>query len=377
MTGPADGAPARATGAGPPARAPDAPTDAGVARAASSARDDFALVVPAFDEAPNMPALMRQLRAAFDEHGLGGEVILVDDGSSDGTARRALEEADGWSRLRVLRHRANQGKTEAMLTAAAATDKTYLVLFDADLQVRPHDIPRFLDKLDEGWDIVTGRKVGAYDKQVVSSIYNALSRRIFDVSVTDLNSMKAFRADILREVRLRHDWHRFFVVMACQAGFTATEIDIDLYPRVAGKSKYSGMGRIFVGLLDLVAVWFQLRLARKPMLAFGIPGLAFVCLGVAVGLFATYLRFGAGIGYRPLIYVVMLLVTVGTLCFVAGFLGEMIAAGTGGLGRPQRLARTGRAVEPEPVLHDRQAQAGSLGLVGGEDRSPSSPAADG
>jgi len=324
-----------------PVRVPDAPPRG------ARARDDFALVVPAFDEAPNMAELMRRLRAAFDEHGLGGEVLLVDDGSSDGTAQRALDEAAGWSRLRVLRHRANQGKTEAMLTAAAATDKTFLVLFDADLQHRPREIPRFLDKLDEGWDIVTGRKVGAYDKRGVSSIYNALSRRIFSVPVSDLNSMKAFRADILDEVRLRHDWHRFFVVMACQAGFNATEIDVELYPRAAGKPKYSGIGRVFVGLLDLAAVWFQLRLARKPMLAFGIPGLAFVCLGVAVGLFATYLRFGADIGYRPLIYVVMLLVTVGTLCFVAGFLGEMIAGETGGLGRSERPAQAGRAVELE------------------------------
>lgn len=328
---PARNAPARATDSPPRARA----------------FDDFALVVPAFDEAPNMPELMRQLRAAFEEHGLGGEVLLVDDGSSDGTAHRALEEAGGWSRLRVLRHRANQGKTEAMLTAAAATDKTYLVLFDADLQHLPLEIPRFLEKLDEGWDIVTGRKVGAYDKRAVSSIYNALSRRIFSVPVSDLNSMKAFRADILDEVRLRHDWHRFFVVLACQAGFRATEIEVELHPRVAGKSKYSGVGRVFVGLLDLVAVWFQLRLARKPMLAFGIPGLAFVCLGVAVGLFATYLRFGAGFGYRPLIYVVMLLVTVGTLCFVAGFLGEMIARDTGAVGRSGRGARICGAVELE------------------------------
>ncbi len=291
-----------------------------------SAYSDFALVVPAYNEEPNMPDLIRQVRAAFDDHGLQGEVLLVDDGSTDGTARLAEAEAAGWPLLRVLRHRTNQGKTEALLTAAAATDKKYLVLFDADLQHLPRDIPRFLDKLGEGWDIVTGRKVGAYDKQAVSSIYNAMSRRIFSVPVSDFNSIKAFRADILDVVRLRHDWHRFFVVMAHAAGFSATEIDVELYPRVAGTSKYSGPTRIFVGLLDLLAVWFQIRFSRKPMLAFGMPGLAFVFAGVAVGGVAAYLRFAAGVGYRPLLYLVMLLVTVGTLCFVAGFLGEMIAS---------------------------------------------------
>ena len=291
-----------------------------------SACRDFALVVPAYNEAPNIPHLIPAIRAAFDEFGLSGEVLLVDDGSTDGTGALAAAEGAGWEPLRVLRHGVNQGKTEALLTAAAATDRKYLVLFDADLQHLPEEIPRFLDKLDEGWDIVTGRKVGAYDKRVVSSIYNALSRRIFEVPVSDLNSMKAFRRDILDTVRLRHDWHRFFVVMAHRKGFSATEIDIDLHPRKAGEPKYSGKGRVVGGVLDLVAVWFQLRLSRKPMLAFGIPGVVLVASGVLVGLGALYARFVMGQGFRPLLYLVMLLITVGVLCFVAGFLAEMIAS---------------------------------------------------
>ena len=293
---------------------------------APRARSDFALVVPAYNEAPNIPHLIPALRAAFEEHGLTGDVLLVDDGSTDGTAELAQSVDDGWAKLTVLRHRTNLGKTEALLTAAAASDRTYLVLFDADLQHLPEEIPRFLDKLDEGWDIVAGRKVGAYDKRAVSSIYNALSRRIFKVPVSDMNSMKAFRADILDTVRLRHDWHRFFVVLACRQGFTATEIDIELHPRRAGVSKYSGKGRVVVGVLDLVAVWFQLRFSRKPMLAFGIPGLFLIAAGVLTGLGAMFARYVMGLGFRPLLYLVMLLVTVGTLCVVAGFLAEMIAS---------------------------------------------------
>lgn len=299
---------------------------AGTKGARDEAYHDFALVIPAFNEAPNIPHLIPELRAAFDEFGLTGEVILVDDGSTDGTAALAEAEGEGWNRLRVLRHRVNQGKTEALLTAAAATGKRYLVLFDADLQHLPAEIPRFLDKLAEGWDIVTGRKVGQYDKRAVSSIYNALSRRIFDVPVSDLNSMKAFRADVLRAVRLRHDWHRFFVVLAHRKGFSATEIDIELHPRRAGEPKYSGKSRIVGGVLDLLAVWFQLRFSRKPMVAFGLPGLFLMAAGVLTGLIALYYRFVLERGFRPLLYLVVLLVTVGVLCFVAGFLGEMIAA---------------------------------------------------
>ncbi len=291
-----------------------------------TAYDDFALVVPAFNEAPNIPHLIPELRAAFEEFGLTGEVVLVDDGSTDGTAELAEAEAGGWDRLKVVRHRVNLGKTEALVTGAEATERKYIVLFDADLQHLPAEIPRFLDKLAEGWDIVTGRKVGRYDKRAVSSIYNALSRRIFDVPVSDLNSMKAFRADVLKAVRLRHDWHRFFVVLAHRKGFSATEIDIELHPRRAGEAKYSGKSRIIGGVLDLVAVWFQLRFSRKPMVAFGLPGLFLMGAGVLTGLVALYLRYVMGLGFRPLLYLVVLLVTVGVLCFAAGMLGEMIAS---------------------------------------------------
>jgi hypothetical protein len=147
------------------------------------------------------------------------------------------------------------------------------VLFDADLQHTTEEIPRFLAKLDEGWDIVTGRKVGHYEKRAVSSIYNRLSRAIFEIPVSDTNSMKAFRRDILDEVRLRHDWHRFFVVLAYARGFSMTEIDIALHPRRHGAAKYSGKGRIVVGLLDMLSVWFFLFFSRKPMMLFGISGL--------------------------------------------------------------------------------------------------------
>ncbi|MDE2763011.1 MAG: glycosyltransferase family 2 protein [Gemmatimonadota bacterium] len=294
--------------------------------AGKAAYHDFALVVPAYNEAPNIPHLIPELRAAFDEYGLTGEVILVDDGSTDGTAALAESEGAGWDRLRVLRHRFNQGKTEALITGAEATARRYLVLFDADLQHLPREIPRFLDKLEEGWDIVTGRKIGQYDKRGVSSIYNALSRRIFDVPVSDLNSMKAFRAEVLKSVRLRHDWHRFFVVIAHRKGFSAAEIDIELHPRRAGEAKYSGKGRIVGGVLDLVAVWFQLRFSRKPMVAFGLPGVFLMAAGVVTGLAALFMRFALGQGFRPLLYLVVLLVTVGVLCFAAGLLGEMIAS---------------------------------------------------
>jgi glycosyltransferase involved in cell wall biosynthesis len=296
--------------------APDTPPDP---------RTDFALVVPAFNEAEVAPALVAELRDAWERHGLGGEVLVVDDGSTDGTADRILEAAAGWPPLRVLRHRRNLGKTEALLTASRATRREVLVLFDADLQHTPDEIPRFLDRLAEGWDIVCGRKVGAYEKQGVSSIYNRLSRRIFRVPVSDLNSMKAFRRAILDELQLRHDWHRFFVVLAHARGFRLTEIDIELHPRRAGTSKYTGSWRIVVGMMDLFSVWFLLLFSRKPLLLFGTAGAALIALGALVGGVALWLRFVHGMGFRPLLTLVLLLEVVGVLLLVSGLLAEMVA----------------------------------------------------
>lgn len=291
-------------------------------------RENFAVVIPAFDEAESVPDLFAELRATFERHGLNGEVILVDDGSRDGTYELALAEGEGFPRLQVLRHRRNLGKTEAMITGAEAASSDYVILFDADLQHSPEEIPRFLAKLAEGWDIVTGRKVGKYQKQAVSRTYNWLSQHLFDVPVRDLNSMKAFRKEILHEIPLRHDWHRFFIVLAHARGWTITEIDIELFPRRAGVAKYSGRTRIVVGVSDLLVVWFYLKFSAKPMQFFGGWGLGLILLGFLVGLVAIVLRVGGWMppfGYRPMLTLVLLLETVGFMIFGIGFIAELIA----------------------------------------------------
>ncbi len=288
----------------------------------------ISVIVPAYDEAENMPELFAELAATFAEHDLAAEVVLVDDGSGDGTAEAAEEAAArvglGGGAV-VLRHRANRGKTEAMLTAAAAARGEYLVLFDADLQHSTEEIPRFAAMLDEGYDLVAGRKVGRYEKRFISSIYNRLARAIFKVPVRDLNSMKAFRADVLTGLRLRHDWHRYLVVLAHARGYRLGELDIDLLPRRHGEPKFSGRRRILIGMLDLVSVWFQLVFGRKPLLFFGTSGLAMIAAGCVTGLAALALRFGFGLGYRPLLTLVLLLVVGGLLLFVLGFLAETMA----------------------------------------------------
>ncbi len=313
------------SGAGsPPSTRPGAPPGA------ADPGPRISVLVPAYDEAPNMPDLFREMAGVLRRDDLDAEVVLVDDGSSDGTleaARDAARAAGLEERVRLLRHRRNRGKTEAMLTAAHAASGDLLVLFDADLQHAPEEIPRFVEQLERGFDVVAGRKVGRrYSKRFVSTVYNWLARKIFGVPVHDLNAMKAFRREVLEEVRLRHDWHRFFVVLAWARGFSVTEIDVELLPRRHGESKYRGQGRILVGTLDLISVWFQLLFSRKPMLLFGVSGLGLFALGGVVGLVAVYLRFVLQQGYRPLLNLVLLLVVVGLLLFAVGFLAELLAS---------------------------------------------------
>ena len=301
-------------------------TEASEMRLSAETRRNFAIIIPAFNEVDNVPDLVREFAALFQKYELAGDIVLVDDGSTDGTAQLARQLGD--RHWKVVSHRRNFGKTEAMLTGAQNTDAEYLVLYDADLQHAPEDVVRYLAKLQEGWDIVTGRKIGRYEKQSISGIYNRLNRWLFKVPVSDLNSMKGFRREILDEISLRHDWHRFFVVLAYAEGFSVTEIDIALHARRHGTPKYSGRSRIFVGFMDLVSVGFFLLFARKPMILFGMTGLILASLGFLIGLITIVLRvvhLMPPFGFRPLLTLVLMLEVLGFLCVGFGFVAELVA----------------------------------------------------
>jgi len=294
--------------------------------ATNSTPPDVSVLIPAKDEAENLPEFVRLAREALLPLPYACELVIVDDGSHDGTPHVLAELAAKHPFVRVVTHRAQRGIADALKSGADAARGRVLVFYPADLQYLPADIPGLVAPiLADQADIVTGTKQGHYDKRFVSAVYNRVSRWLFGVQVADLNSVKAYRREVMDVVPTRPDWHRFMVVIAAAQGFRLAQHPVPLHPRRAGRSKF-GMSRIPVGVLDLLSVWFQLRFGRKPMLFFGVAGALLFSLGLLVGAVALYLRFGPPhIGFRPLLDLIMVLVISGVSLFGFGFVGEMIA----------------------------------------------------
>ena len=284
------------------------------------------IIVPAYNEEENIKPLVDAVDSMVKESGLHCELIIVDDGSTDRTYDVATELAEGREDIKIIRDNRNQGKTHAILSGLDVASGEYIAILDADLQYSPSEIPVMVERLTGGYDIVTGWKEGRYKKQFTSSIYNWLSRILFKIPVHDQNSIKVMRKEVLENINLRKDWHRYIVALAVERGYKVTEVRVKLYPRKYGLEKYQGKGRVVIGLLDLIAVKFQVSFMRKPMLLFGTAGGIFLSLGVLTGLIALYMRFFLERGFRPLLNLVILFVVVGILLFMMGFTAEILSA---------------------------------------------------
>lgn len=293
--------------------------------AGSAAPPLVSVLVPAKDEEENLERFVAECAEALEPLDYPCEVVIVDDGSGDGTAAvlTRLERSHGF--VRAIGHRTQRGIADALDSASRAARGEIYVFYPADLQYRPADIPTLVEPIVAGRaDLVTGTKQGHYEKAFVSRVYNWLCRRLFGVGVSDLNSVKAYRREVMSVVPARPDWHRFMVVIAAAEGFRLMERPVPVYPRQAGKSKF-GIARIPVGVFDLLSVWFQLRFGRKPMLFFGLAGVVFGLIGLLVGIVALVVRFGYGVGFRPLLDLVMVLVISGIALFGFGLVGELLA----------------------------------------------------
>ncbi len=278
-------------------------------------------IVPALNEEGNIEEFCRQYDAMLKNAPFQSEVVFIDDGSTDNTLATIKKCADKYSFVRYAIHQRNRGLTAALQTGFETAKGDVFVFYPADLQYKPEDIPSLIKPIAEGADVCTGWKQGAYNKKFVSTVYNWISRKIFSLKVHDLNSVKAFRREVVEHIFLRQDWHRYIVVLAANEGFRVEEAKIPLYDRAWGDSKFS-IWRIPIGVLDMVAVKFQITFLKKPLLFFGLIGSICFFLGLLIGLWAVYLKYWNNEIQLPLLYLVILLTGLGFGLFLMGFMAE-------------------------------------------------------
>lgn len=282
---------------------------------------DVSVLVPAKDEAGNLPKFMELAGQAFARERLRYEVIVIDDGSEDETWSVLESLRARYDFLRTVRHRTRRGIADALRTGFLHARGAILVFYPADLQFLPEDIPRLVAPIAGGQaDMVTGFKQGKYEKAFVSRVYNLMSRALFGIRVKDLNSVKAYRREVMEHIPVRPDWHRYLIVLAAAQGFSVQEIPVPLYPRHSGRSKF-GVSRIPIGVLDMLSVWFELRFAPKPLLFFGMFGAGLL---LASGLAGAVLL-ATGQGVRAAWVAIQTGLILGAVFLVAGLLGELIA----------------------------------------------------
>ena len=291
------------------------------------------VVVPCHNEEGNLPTLHERLTDVLEAQGLPYEIIIIDDGSSDGTWRTISELNRRDQRVIGLRHRRNFGKAEALANGFAVARGDVIITMDGDLQDDPDELPHFIDKLNEGYDLVSGWKQRRKDplgKTFPSKIFNWTVRRASGVQLHDFNcGFKAYRRDAARQLRLYGELHRFTPVLANAEGYRVGELPVRHHPRTWGQSKY-GWSRLVKGFLDLLTVTFLTRYRQRPMHLFGLPGLIGLTLGVLLALWLTAdkLLTDSSIGNRPALLLAVLLIVVGTQFFGLGLLGEFLTHGS-------------------------------------------------
>jgi glycosyltransferase involved in cell wall biosynthesis len=292
-----------------------------------SVEPKVSVIVPAFNEGGNVERVLARIDEGLAAAGISGETVFVDDGSTDSTWAELETSRAARPSVRAFRHRRNLGLSAALNTGFRKVRGEYIIFLPADLQSDPaEDIPKLLADLESGNDVVVGWRIGRREgKLFVSLVYNSLCRWLFGIDAHDLNWIKGFRREVIDAIHLRSDWHRYVVVLAAHEGFRVKEIRTNYYPRHAGRSKF-GRKRILRGLLDLLVVKFEMSFQDKPMLLFGSLGLGLLGAGGLLGVLLILQKILTGVGSRPLLFLVMLLIMVGVQSVGLGFLAEQIAS---------------------------------------------------
>jgi len=290
----------------------------------------LSVVIPAYNEEENVPILYEKLKKVLDGLGQDYEIIFVDDGSTDGTYQRLKQLAEKDSRLKVIRFKRNYGQTAAMSAGFEHAKGDVIITLDADLQNDPEDIPLLLEKLKEGYHVVSGwrkdRKDPFLSRKLPSMVANWLISKITGVHLHDYGcTLKAYRAEVVKDLELFGDMHRFLPALTKRRGAKITEVVVRHHPRMFGKSKY-GIGRTVRVLLDIMLVKFLNEYINKPLYMFGSVGFLLLGLGLFSLFYLIFLKLflEEPIGRRPLLILSVLLILAGIQLISTGLLAELL-----------------------------------------------------
>ena len=291
---------------------------------------ELSLFLPVLNEEDNLRPMHAKIQEALNSLGKTAEVIYVDDGSTDKSLPILKEIAAEDSRVRVISLRRNYGQTAAMSAGIDAAKGEILIPMDADLQNDPKDIARLLEKLNEGYDVVSGWRKNRQDKLISRKIPSQIANRIISiiggVPLHDYGcSLKAYRRDVIQDVKLYGEMHRFIPIYASWVGARVTEIPVDHHARTMGKSKY-GISRTIKVVLDLMTIKFMASYQTKPIYVFGTFGMIAFFLSIVAGVWAFVLKFGYGVSFilTPLPIISIVLLAISMQFFLMGLLAEML-----------------------------------------------------
>ncbi len=312
-------------------------------------KNKVTVLIPAYNEEDSLPILLDRLQELRREGAIDGDILIVDDGSTDRTGEIAEKLAEEDDSVKMVRHRRNLGKSAALRTGIPRTTGEYVVIIDADLQYAPEDIPKLVSALEGGLDVVNGWRRTRQDswvRKVPSGIYNLISRFVFGLMIHDYNSgLKAFRREVLAGMSLRSDLHRYLLPLAHRMGYRVGEIEIHHFPRRRGRTKYGSPIRFILGILDLISLRLQFTFLERPMTMFGLTGILLFLLGGLSGMYVIFLK----IFYREpfghhmaMIQLSALLVLMDIQSFFFGFLADILATT-----RIELLSLIGEGKEPE------------------------------
>jgi glycosyltransferase involved in cell wall biosynthesis len=285
------------------------------------------IVIPVYNEEESIPSLYTEIKSSlknFPEH----EIIFINDGSKDTSIHKISTLVDNDSTVTLIDLYSNSGKADALNEGFKAAKGEIVISMDADLQDDPAEIPNLVDKINEGWDLVSGWKVDRKDpitKRWPSKLFNAIMRYVTNVKIHDFNcGLKAYKNKVVKALDLYGGMHRYTPALAAQKGFSVTEIPVNHRPRKFGVTKYGG-SRIFHGFYDLLTVMFLGKYLSRPLHFFGTIGLILLSLGFLINVYLTVGWFnGVWIGNRPIFFLGILLLIVGVQFFSMGLIGELI-----------------------------------------------------